>query len=261
MSRLNDARNAYQNRTIEMMKKAHSEKAIIDSIHKEEHKNSFTLPEIILGGQDGLVNVLGIILGVTAATSSNQIVIVAGLAAAFAESISMGAVAYTSKVAEADFYQSELERERYEIEKLPDGEREEIRQLYKKYGFEGEMLEKIVTKITSNKDVWVNVMMHDELKLEPINRKEILPKAIIVGISALVGSFIPLTAYFFLPNTIASWIGISLSALTLFTVGYYKAKKTIGRKFIKKGLEMMIIGMVSAFVGYLIGTLFQVKGI
>lgn len=261
MSRVNDARNAYQNRDIEEMKKAHSEKAIIDSIHKEEHKNNFTLPEIILGGQDGLVNVLGIILGVTAATSSNQIVIVAGLAAAFAESISMAAVAYTSKVAEADFYQSELERERYEIEELPDGEREEIRQLYKKYGFEGEMLEKIVAQITSNKDVWVNVMMHDELKREPINREEILPKAVIVGISALVGSFIPLTAYFFLPNTTASWIGISLSAITLFTVGYYKAKKTIGRKFIRQGLEMMTIGMVSAFVGYIIGSLFQVKGI
>lgn len=259
MSRIDQARDGYLHKDFTSSKNAHTKVAIRRGItHTEQHMTSFTLPEIILGGQDGLVNVLGVILGVAAATADSQIVIVAGLAATFAESISMAAVAYTSKLAEADYYQSEYEREKWEIEHIPEGEREEIRQLYKSYGFNGEILEEITDKITSSKDTWLKVMMEQELKLEPVNRKDAVPAAIIVGISALVGSFIPLTAYFFLPITIATWVSLAVTAATLFAVGHYKAQKTLGRKFIRSGIEMMVIGMVSAFVGYLIGSLFKV---
>src|SRR5512136_1817587 len=82
-------------------------------------KGASGLSYIILGGQDGLVNVLGVILGVAAATSDPQIVLVAGLAATFAESVSMGAVAFTSTIADADYYDSELKRELRHIEQVP----------------------------------------------------------------------------------------------------------------------------------------------
>src|SRR3989338_5827628 len=95
MNRITKAREAYMNKDKHALAKAHTSDAITHSVHHEVHKTNFNLPEIILGGQDGLVNVLGVILGVAAASSSTQLVIVAGLAAAFAESISMGAVAYT----------------------------------------------------------------------------------------------------------------------------------------------------------------------
>ena len=93
MSRIDDARKGYREGDTHLTKKSHTKEAIAAAIHHHEgHKTGFSLPEIILGGQDGLVNVLGIILGMAAATSSSQIVIVAGLAATFAESISMAAV-------------------------------------------------------------------------------------------------------------------------------------------------------------------------
>ena len=112
-SRVDDARQAFLKGDIDKIKKSHTNEAIHHSIHhREAHLKNFTLPEIILGGQDGLVNVLGVILGVAAATASSKIIIVAGLAATFAESISMAAVAYTSRLAEADYYQSEYEREK-----------------------------------------------------------------------------------------------------------------------------------------------------
>lgn len=224
----------------------------MDASH-EPHKKGFKLPEIILGGQDGLVNVLGVILGVAAATLNSHIVIVAGLAATFAESISMAAVAYTSKLAEADYYQSELEREQREIEEVPELERDEVRDIYRAYGFTGKDLELVVAKITSNKKVWLDVMMRQELRLEPVDRSHALSAAVIVGISALVGSFIPLTAFFFFPVMNAIIISLIISAVTLFVVGYYKARVTVGRGLIKQGTEMMIIGMVSALVGYLVG--------
>src|SRR3989338_1946158 len=220
MSRVDKARRAFLQNNVDKIKNAHTKEAIHSDIHHEEaHLKSFNLPEIILGGQDGLVNVLGVILGVAAATSWSQIVIVAGLAATFAESISMAAVAYTSKLAEADYYQSEYEREKWEIDHVPEGEREEIRAIYENYGFTGKVLDEIVGKITSNKKVWLKVMMEQELKLEPIERKDALPAGIIVGISALVGSFIPLVPFFLLPLKPATIVSLIISALTLFVVG------------------------------------------
>lgn len=259
MLRLDQARKGYLEKDINAIKLSHSATAIkAEILHKEKHAHSFNLPEIILGGQDGLVNVLGVILGVAAATSDQKIVIVAGLAAAFAESISMAAVAYTSRLAEADFYQSEYEREKWEIENHPEGEREEIRVLYQTYGFSGKLLEDIVQTITADKNLWLKVMMEQELKLEKMERKDALPAGIIVGVSAIIGSFIPLTPFFLLPINTAIWLSLMISAITLFYVGYYKAQKTIGRKFLRSGLEMLVIGMVSALVGYLIGSLFKV---
>jgi len=259
MGRIDDAREAFLKKDSQTVLSAHTEKAIHQAIHHEEkHLTSFNLPEIILGGQDGLVNVLGVILGVAAATSSSQIVIVAGLAATFAESISMAAVAYTSKLAEADYYQSEYEREKWEIDHVPTGEKEEIRALYENYGFRGKILEEIIERLTTDKKIWLKVMMEQELKLEPVDRKKILPIAVLVGVSALLGSLIPLLPFFFLSVKPAIIFSLLATAITLFVVGYYKAKKTLGRQLLRQGIEMMVIGMASAMVGYFVGSLFKI---
>jgi len=147
MSRIGKARQAFLKNDKQSAQAAHTVEAIHDTLHhQEKHLTEFNLPEIILGGQDGLVNVLGVILGLAAATVSSKIVIVAGLAATFAESISMAAVAYTSKLAEADYYRSEYEREKWEIEHLPEGEREEIKALYETMVFGERLLMRLLRK-------------------------------------------------------------------------------------------------------------------
>src|ERR1700682_4675364 len=80
-------------------------------IGKEKHSTNNSLRDVILGGQDGLVNMLGIALGVVAAGGSTHVLIITGLAAAITESISMGAVAYTSFGSDRDFYLAEMARE------------------------------------------------------------------------------------------------------------------------------------------------------
>jgi len=258
MDRTHTSRFAFLNRNIRVSKKSHAKKLIHRDIHENGNRVSkFNLPDIILGGQDGLVNVLGVILGVAAATSSNQMVIIAGLAATFAESFSMAAVAYTSRLAEADYYKSERERERWEIEHVPDGEKEEIRALYENYGFKGNLLDSVVDQITSNRHVWLKVMMEQELKLEQVNRREAIPTAVIVGLAALLGSFIPLVPFFFVTAKDAMYLSLFFTSATLFGIGYYKAKVTFGRNFIKQGIEMTVIGMVSALVGYIVGLLLR----
>jgi predicted membrane protein (TIGR00267 family) len=228
--------------------------------HTDPHKQASAISDIILGGQDGLVNVLGIILGVAAATGDAYIVLVAGLAATFAESVSMGAVAYTSTVADADYYESEREREYRHIKEVPNLEKEEIRSIYANKGFDGEMLNKIIDTITANQDVWVAVMMAEEHQLQPVNRKHALRSAIIVGVAAVIGSLIPLIPFMFVPISAAMVISISLSAFVLFTVGVVKARMTVGHPG-KSGIEMAAIGITSALVGYAVGVLLKVPAV
>ena len=225
--------------------------------HVDPHRGASALSDVILGGQDGLVNVLGVILGVAAATSDTRIVLVAGLAATFAESVSMAAVAYTSTLADADFYESERAREYRHIQEVPALEREEIRSIYERKGFSGELLERIVNTITRDKDVWVAVMMTDELKLAPVDRQTAARSALIVGVAAIVGSLIPLLPFALLPVQYGMLVAIALAAAVLFAVGAYKARLTVGNPG-RSGLEMAIIGTLSALAGYLVGALLKV---
>src|SRR5437588_7653530 len=130
-------------------------------IGKEKHSTNNSLRDVILGGQDGLVNMLGIALGVIAAGGSTHVLIVTGLAAAITESISMGAVAYTSFGSDRDFYLAEKAREQNEIDAKPEEERDEIRKIYAAKGFQGQLLEDVVSTITSNRETWVNTMMDE----------------------------------------------------------------------------------------------------
>ncbi|MFC2143392.1 VIT1/CCC1 transporter family protein [Candidatus Aenigmatarchaeota archaeon] len=225
--------------------------------HKEDHKTGrgVTLRDMILGGQDGLVNVLGIILGVAAATVDVRIVIIAGLVATFAESISMAAVAYTSTKAQKDFYKSELHRERTEMEEVPHFEKREIREIYHQKGFRGKLLSQVVNKITSNKRVWLETMMHEELHLFPDDYDKPLRSAVLVGISAILGSLVPLIPFFVgIPVFMSMIASVVLSIIVLFGVGYAKAKLTIGSAG-KSGIEMALVGILSAIAGYVVGTI------
>jgi VIT1/CCC1 family predicted Fe2+/Mn2+ transporter len=168
----------------------------------------------------------------------------------------MGAVAYTSTVADADYYESEREREYRHIKEVPSLEREEIRSIYANKGLDGELLTKIVDTITANQDVWVAVMMAEEHQLQPVNRKQALRSALIVGVAAFIGSLIPLIPFMFLTVTSAMVLSIALSAVVLFAVGAVKARMTVGHPG-KSGIEMATIGIVSALVGYAVGILLK----
>lgn len=219
-----------------------------------QRKNWFA--DLILGGQDGLVNVLGIIFGVTAANGSNQILLAASLAAGLAEAVSMAAVSYTSQQSNKTHYEKEKLREYYEVDHMPGEETEEIREIYRQRGFNGKILEDIVHTITSDKDIWVSTMMTDELGMEPVEMKNIVKSSFLVGLSAIVGSIIPILPFFFLIGKPAVVISLIISGCTLFGVGMYQAKIMVGNQW-RSGLQMMTIGLGSALVGFLIGNLFK----
>lgn len=221
----------------------------------ELHKTSNPLRDVILGGQDGLVNALGIILGVLAATNEIHILIATVIAATLAESISMGAVAYTSALAQRDFYKSERRREEDEVERVPEAERQEIRDIYARKGFGGKVLEEIVDTITKDKKIWVDIMMDEELHLAPVDTKAVLVSSVIVTIATAIGHLIPVMPFFFAGRETALVISVVISGLTLFAVGAYQAITLVGRWW-ENGMRMLIIGLGAAFIGYFIARLF-----
>ncbi len=230
---------------------------VLHHLQKDPHRRTSSLSDFILGAQDGLVNVLGVILGIAAATNDARIVLVAGLATTFAESISMGAVAFTTTLADADHYQSELEREYRHVQEAPNLETQEIREIYEIKGFKGKLLDRIVETVTANTDVWVAVMMAEEHQLAPVDRKQAFRAAWIVGLSAIIGSLVPLAPFMFLSIATSMWASVVVTALVLFAIGAYKARVTIGKPM-RSGIEMAAIGTISALAGYLVGFLLKV---
>jgi predicted membrane protein (TIGR00267 family) len=233
------------------------DKALVQG--REHHSTTNSLRDVILGGQDGLVNMLGIALGVVAAGGSTHVLIVTGLAAAITESISMGAVAYTSFGSDRDFYFAEKDREQNEIETQPDDEREEVRAIYAAKGFKGQLLEDVVSTITANRETWVSTMMNEELHLQPVAQQSLVQSAVIVTVATLIGHFIPIVPFMVAARTPAIIVAIGLSAVTLFAVGVYSAKTLVG-DWRKSGLQMVAIGLGAAALGFLIGRFFHTVG-
>jgi VIT1/CCC1 family predicted Fe2+/Mn2+ transporter len=135
----------------------------------------------------------------------------------------MGAVGYTSAVAERDYYQAEQAREAAEIDATPEAERQEIRDIYATKGFSGELLERVVDTITANREAWLATMMDEELHLQPVQTPEIVRSAIVITIATLIGHLIPLLPFVWLPRTAALITAIVLSAAVLFGVGVFSS--------------------------------------
>ncbi|MCI4353547.1 MAG: VIT1/CCC1 transporter family protein [Thermoplasmata archaeon] len=220
----------------------------------EAHPRPSLLSDFILGSQDGLVNVLGILLGLSAAHARLPLILVAVFAALGAESISMGAVAYTSTNARRRFYLSEVAREQEEMRTVPDAEREEVRTVLKDWGFAGADLEDMLERICRNPRAWLEFMMSFELKLAPVKESQARDSFITVGLATVAGSFIPVLPFLVPGISILDRVisAVVLSGITLGFIGVYEARTTDGKPF-RNALQMIVIGLAAGFAGFIIG--------
>jgi len=223
-------------------------------VEAKQRPHQSLLANFILGSQDGLVNVLGILLGLSAATSNLTLIFVAGFAALGAESVSMGAVAYTSTLAKRKQYLKAVEHEESVIREAPKLERDEVRRVFQSWGYPGERLERATNAIVSNPKAWLAFLMSYELNLEPIDESEPRSSFLVVLGSTIVGSLIPLIPYLLLDgNVLGSAVAsVVLSGAVLFFIGYYEARTTVGSLW-RSGLQMAIIGLGAGVAGFLIG--------
>ena len=225
---------------------------------RDPHVRGRWLSDLVLGAQDGIVNTLGVILGVTSATLETRVILATGMAAAVAESISMAAVAYTSSIARGDLYRAERDREYRHIARAPDVERAEIRDIFRAKGFEGELLERAVDTVCANRDTWVAMMMAEEHRLVPVNRRASLRSSAVVGSASLVASTVPVVPFAAFDALIGVMVSLASGVLLLLGLGAYKARTTTGSP-VRSALSLAAIGTTSAFAGYVVGAFFAAR--
>ena len=259
--RIKKAQVAFKKNDINLAKDAHTKSAIHENLDKHENKGKY-VGDLVYGALDGIVTTFAVVSGVEGAKLSSSVVLVMGLANLFADGVSMAFGNYLSTKSEIEYIKREKEREKWEIEHLPEGEREEIRQIYIRKGFTGKILENVVSIITSDKDVWVDTMMSEELGLNADDKTPV-KSGLATLFAFLVAGFIPLVS-FVLATLIPGFgynkfaISVILTGITLFTVGAMRTKVT-GIKWYRAGFEMFIVGGLAASIAYIIG--FALRGL
>ena len=211
--------------------------------------------ELVFGANDGLVAAFAVASGVNGAGVKSNVIFIAGIAELIGGTIAMGLGAYLSTKSQIEYFRGEMNREAYEVDNFPDTERQEIREIYEAKGFQGEILEKIISHITSDRKRWIDIMMHEELGLSLDGTTTPIKSGIATGFAYTFGAFMPVIPYAFmqpLHGLIASAI-ITLSVL--FGAG---AAKTIvtGKNFLRSGFESMAIGGLAAAATFLAGKIF-----
>lgn len=225
----------------------------VEPRHSEPHiKESSYIRDVVFGYGDGVNTSLGIVAGVGAAEVSAGIVILAALVGMFTGAKAMAVQNYLAVKSQREILESEIKRELYEIENLPDRERQEIEDIYKAKGFEGEELQKVVDKITADKDVWLKTMLTEELGLNLEIAGHPLKSAFTMFGAFLLGGILPIIPFFFTGGLIALMIAVGVSITSSFIVGAVKSRMA-KKNWVKGGIEMAGLGTGIALVGYGIG--------
>ncbi len=233
--------------------------------HHEPHlESSDVLKDIVIGMSDGLTVPFALAAGMVSAVKNvsidpTKIIILAGIAEIAAGSIAMGLGGYLAGKTESDHYDSELKREYYEVDKLPDIEKAETKQVFAEWGLSEELQEKAVTEIMKDKDRWVNFMMRFELGLAKPDPKRARKSAFNIGASYIVGGLIPLSPYFFVNDAIEGLkLSVAITLICLFIFGYFKSRLT-GVNAWGGGVKVMFIGAAAAATAFFIAKLVSGK--
>lgn len=225
-------------------------------MHKEKHFTSSDLiKDIVIGMSDGLTVPFALAAGLSGAVASNSIVITAGIAEVVAGSIAMGLGGYLAGRTEVDHYQTELARERQEVETVPEEEKQEVRDVFSSYGISPGLQNQLALELSQDKTRWVDFMMRFELGLEKPDGRRASRSAFNIGASYIVGGMVPLIGYF-ITNTPREGLLVSsiMTVLFLLVFGYVKTKLT-GNRPLYGAVKTAFIGILAAGAAYLIAGL------
>jgi vacuolar iron transporter family protein len=206
------------------------------------------LRDWIYGGIDGTVTTFAIVAGVVGADLSASVLLILGFANLLADGFAMAASNYTGTKSEHDDYNRVLGIERKHIALVPDGEREEIRQIFAAKGFSGSDLDRVVSVITSDLAVWAKTMATEEYGLSPTLRSPKLAALSTFAAFILCGC-VPLLSYL-LPEGI--YTCVIATGATFFGVGAIKSLWSAAG-WLRSGIEVFLVGMIAAALAFVVG--------
>ena len=208
------------------------------------------LRDWIYGGIDGAVTTFAIVAGVVGAELSAGVVVVLGIANLLADGFSMAASNYSGTKAEIDDYNRVLEVEKRHIRQHPEGEREEVRQIFSNKGYSGEELDEIVKLITTHEDMWLETMMAEEYGLSNVQRSPIRA-ALATFLAFLVCGAVPLLPYF-LGLSSGAVVAATMTGIVFLLIGAVKSLWSTWSWWVS-ALETFVIGMSAAGLAYFVG--------
>ena len=213
------------------------------------------LAEFIYGGIDGSITTFAVVAGATGASLDSSIIIILGVANLIADGFSMSIGSYLSSRSEKLQYDKFKQREYWEIEHLTESEVQEVRDIFQEKGFEGQLLEKVVNKITENRDEWVDIMMKHELKMIKEERNSI-SIGLATFLSFFVAGSIPLLVYvvdYFISTSSNLFLYSSLlTGATFVIIGLLKGIVTRSSK-LRRITETVLLGTTAATLAYYTG--------
>lgn len=236
----------------------HSPAAIRERLDSQPSQSY--LRDFVYGGIDGTVTTFAVVAGVAGAGLSATIVIILGIANLIADGFSMAISNYLATRAELQERQLARSREEREIHEVPEGEREEIRQIFSRKGFSGEELDRVVDVITSNPRVWVDTMMVEELGYSVVTENP-LRAARAPFVAFVIIGFIPLSAFildWLLPSVLDRpfvWSSV-MTGVAFFIVGALKSR-FVAQRWWLSGMETLVVGGAAATIAFGIGALLQ----
>lgn len=221
--------------------------------------------EFVFGAKDGILTTMGVVTGVGVASGGRVAVLVSGLVALIAGSLSMAVGEYQGSKSEREVVRKSIAMEKREMEENPKDEFAEQVAYYKLKGFSADEAHLIVSRLAKNPEIYLYEMMRDEFGIDPriAESSDVLP-ALAMGTSYAAGSFVPILPYFIpsLPQTSAVFASFALALLGLFAIGVYAGSMSARNKWLR-GLEIAFYGSVvfalSFLAGHFIPPLFHEK--
>lgn len=237
------------------MKAEHNENSIHSGSKFWSKWNEY-IGEFVYGGIDGSVTTFAVVAGAAGANLDSSIVIILGFANLIADGFAMSVGSYLSNKSELERYEKHEQIEYWEVDNLPEKEREEIREIYADKGFEGELLDQVVKVITADRKQWVDVMMKEELGMVK-EEKSPLAMGGVTFLSFILIGFIPLLVYVVDYASVSKvenpfLISIVLTSVAFAAIGWLKSAVN-QTKAIQSILETLFLGAVAAGLSYLVG--------
>jgi len=219
-----------------------------------KHRIGFFIREIVFGFEDSLVSTLGVVTGVAAGTQSQFVVMLTGVVLIFVEGLSMAAGSYLSSKSAREVFEDRQRQDgsRMLQERISDSE--SLGQALKRKKFSKDQISRIADVLTQERRLWIKEVQRCEYRFAPAVSSSPVTSGAVMGVFYLIGSIFPLLPYFFLPVLEAIVPSIIMTGLVLFGLGFAKGK-VVGSHPLKSGLEMTLISLTAALLGYLIGRL------
>lgn len=211
------------------------------------------LRNVVYGFNDGLTANFGLVAGVVGAspTAAHNVIIVAGVAGLIADALSMGSSGYLAAKSEQEVYAHEIAMERDEIALMPEVERDELALIYEAKGMDRATAERLASQIMADPEKMLGEQVREELGIgEP--HMSPLREGVVTGSATAVGALIPVFPFLIWDGTTAIAVSFGISMLSHWLVGAARSVFT-GRSVFRSGLDMFVVGLGVAIVGYLVG--------